>query len=114
MLYMSRIYLVAFSLLFSFALQAQVSKIVTGKLIDQKTKYAVEEVSLALKNTATKATFVSETDDDGKFAFKNIPLGNYELHVTDKDYNDIVQKVELNEDHLSNFTFPNVMVNTKL
>lgn len=105
MLFMSRIYLVVFSLLFSFALQAQVSKIVRGKLIDQKTKYAVEEVALALKNTATKATFVSETDDDGKFAFKNIPLGNYELHVTDKDYNDIVQKVELNEDHLSNFTF---------
>ena len=105
MLFMSRIYLVVFSLLFSFALQAQVSKIVRGKLIDQKTKYAVEEVELELKNTATKATFVSETDDDGKFAFKNIPLGNYELHVTDKDYNDIVQKVELNEDHLSNFTF---------
>jgi cellulose synthase/poly-beta-1,6-N-acetylglucosamine synthase-like glycosyltransferase len=102
---MSRIYLVVFTLLFSFALQAQVSKIVTGKLIDQKTKYAVEEVALELKNTATKATFVSETDDDGKFAFKNIPLGNYELHVTDKDYNDIVQKVVLNEEHLSNFTF---------
>jgi cellulose synthase/poly-beta-1,6-N-acetylglucosamine synthase-like glycosyltransferase len=102
---MSRIYLVVFTLLFSFALQAQVSKIVTGKLIDQKTKYAVEEVALELKNTATKATFVSETDDDGKFAFKNIPLGNYELHVTDKDYNDIAQKVVLTEDHLSNFTF---------
>ena len=105
MIYMSRIYLVFFTLLFSFALQAQVSKIVTGKLIDQKTKYAVEKVELELKNTATKATFVSETDDDGKFAFKNIPLGNYELHVTDKDYNDISQKVVLNEDHLSNFTF---------
>lgn len=105
MIYMSRIYLVVFTLLFSFALQAQVSKIVTGKLIDQKTKYAVEEVELELKNTATKATFISETDNDGKFTFKNIPLGNYELHVTDKDYNDISQKVVLNEDHLSNFTF---------
>ncbi len=105
MLYMSRIYLVVFSLLFSLALQAQVSKIVTGKLIDQKTKYSVEKVALELKNTATKATFGSETDGDGKFAFKNIPLGNYELHVTDKDYNDISQKVVLNEDHLSNFTF---------
>lgn len=102
---MTRIYLVIFTLFFSFALEAQVSKIVTGKMIDQKTEEPIEEVELMLKNTTTKAEFLAETDDDGKFVFKNIPLGQYEFHVTDKDYNDNTFKIELTEEHANNFTF---------
>lgn len=102
---MTRIYLVIFTLLFSFALEAQVSKIVTGKMIDQKTEEPIEELELTLKNTTTKAEFLAETDDDGKFVFKNIPFGQYEFHVSDEDYNDNTFKIELTEEHANNFTF---------
>jgi cellulose synthase/poly-beta-1,6-N-acetylglucosamine synthase-like glycosyltransferase len=102
---MTRIYLVIFTLLCSFALEAQVSKIVTGKMIDQKTEDPIEEVELMLKNTTTKAEYIAETDDEGKFAFKNVPFGKYEFHVTDKDYNDNTFKIELTEEHANNFTF---------
>lgn len=102
---MTRIYLVLFSLLFTFALEAQVSKVVTGKMIDQKTEDPIEKVELTLKNTATKAEFQAETDDEGNFSFKNVPLGKYEFHVSDKDYMDNTFKIELTEEHVNNFTF---------
>lgn len=102
---MTRIFLVFFALIISATLQAQVSKIVTGTLNDQRTNDPAEEVEIELRSSSSKSVFKSETDDEGKFIFKNVPLGNYTLHVTDKDYMDIIQKVELNEDHLNNFTF---------
>lgn len=102
---MTRIYLVIFTLLFTFALEAQVSKVVTGKMIDQKTEEPIEEVELMLKNTDTKAEYRAETNDEGKFEFKNIPFGKYEFHVSDEDYNDNTFKIELTEEHANNFTF---------
>jgi cellulose synthase/poly-beta-1,6-N-acetylglucosamine synthase-like glycosyltransferase len=102
---MTRIYLVLFTLLFTFALEAQVSKVVTGKMIDQKTEDPIEKVELMLKNTTTKSEYLTETDDNGKFIFKNIPLGKYEFHVSDRDYMDNSFKVELTEEPTSNFTF---------
>ena len=91
---MTRIYLVLFTLLFTFALEAQVSKVVTGNMIDQKTEDPIEKVELMLKNTATKSEYLAETDDNGKFIFKNIPFGKYEFHVSDRDYMDNSFKVE--------------------
>jgi cellulose synthase/poly-beta-1,6-N-acetylglucosamine synthase-like glycosyltransferase len=102
---MTRIYLVLFTLLFTFALEAQVSKVVTGNMIDQKTEDPIEKVELMLKNTTTKSEYLAETDDNGKFIFKNIPYGKYEFHVSDRDYMDNSFKVELTEEHASNFTF---------
>jgi cellulose synthase/poly-beta-1,6-N-acetylglucosamine synthase-like glycosyltransferase len=102
---MTRIYLVLFTLLFTFALEAQVSKVVTGNMIDQKTEDPIEKVELMLKNTTTKSEYLTETDDNGKFIFKNIPFGKYEFHVSDRDYMDNSFKVELTEEHASNFTF---------
>ncbi|MFN5878270.1 MAG: cellulose synthase family protein [Flavobacteriales bacterium] len=102
---MTRIYLVVIVLLFSLVTQAQVSKLVTGKMIDQKTEEEIEEVELKLINKKTKAEFLAETDDQGIFTFKNIPLGKYDFHVTDKDYMDNTFPIELTADHLNNFTF---------
>lgn len=102
---MTRIYLVVIVLLFSLVTQAQVSKLVTGKMIDQKTEEEIEEVELKLINKKTKSEFLAETDDQGIFTFKNIPLGKYDFHVTDKDYMDNTFPIELTADHLNNFTF---------
>jgi cellulose synthase/poly-beta-1,6-N-acetylglucosamine synthase-like glycosyltransferase len=102
---MTRIYLVVIALFSTLLTHAQVSKLVTGKMIDQKTEEPIEEVELKLINMETKAEFVTETDDEGVFAFKNIPLGKYEFHVTDKDYMDNTFPIELKEEHTDNFTF---------
>lgn len=84
---------------------AQVSQQVTGTMVDQKTDEPIEELEIALRNVQTKEEFRVETNDDGVFNFKKIPLGTYEFHVTDRDYMDNPFKVEINEDHLKNFTF---------
>ena len=102
---MTRIYLAVIALLCTLVTNAQVSKLVTGKMIDQKTEEPIEEVELKLINKDTKAEFLTETDDEGVFAFKNIPLGKYEFHVTDKDYMDNTFPIELKEEHSDNFTF---------
>ena len=103
---MNRIHFVIFALLFSISVQAQTSKIVTGTLVDQRTNGEADKVELTLTSTTGKAKFTTESDGDGKFVFKNIPFGKYKLHVTDKDYMDIKQDVELNEKHhAKNYTF---------
>jgi cellulose synthase/poly-beta-1,6-N-acetylglucosamine synthase-like glycosyltransferase len=102
---MTRIYLVVIALLCTLVTNAQVSKLVTGKMIDQKTEEPIEEIELKLINKDTKAEFLTETDDEGVFSFKNIPLGKYEFHVTDKDYMDNTFPIELKEEHSDNFTF---------
>lgn len=86
-------------------MHAQVSKLVTGTIIDQKTKSEAEKVELKLKNSITKVEYLAETDSEGKFEFKNIPLGQYEFHISDKDYMDNSFKIELNENHSDLFTF---------
>jgi 5-hydroxyisourate hydrolase-like protein (transthyretin family) len=102
---MSKIYfLLALIFTAGFAM-AQVSQQVTGTMVDQKTDEPIEELEIALRNVQTKEEFRVETNDDGVFNFKKIPLGTYEFHVTDRDYMDNPFKVEINEDHLKNFTF---------
>lgn len=103
---MNRLHFVIFALLFSISVQAQTSKIVTGTLVDQRTNGEADKVELTLTSTTGKVKFTTESDGDGKFVFKNIPFGKYKLHVTDKDYMDIKQDVELNEEeHAKNYTF---------
>jgi 5-hydroxyisourate hydrolase-like protein (transthyretin family) len=102
---MSKMYfLLALIFTAGFAM-AQVSQQVTGTMVDQKTDEPIEELEIALRNVQTKEEFRVETNDDGVFNFKKIPLGTYEFHVTDRDYMDNPFKVEINEDHLKNFTF---------
>jgi cellulose synthase/poly-beta-1,6-N-acetylglucosamine synthase-like glycosyltransferase len=102
---MTKIHFVIFALFIALGSQAQVSKLVTGTMIDQRTRDVADEVELELRSNDKKKTFKAETDDNGVFKFKNVPLGKYTLHVTDKDYMDIKQNVELTEDHVNNFTF---------
>lgn len=84
---------------------AQVSKVIDGYLADYKTKNPAEEVEVSLKSIATGKTFVAETDDEGKFIFKNVPIGKCELKITDKDYRPETFPFVTDSNHFEHFSF---------
>jgi len=81
------------------------SKLVTGKFVDEKTSRPVDELEITIVNLASKKKYTVETDDEGVFKFKNIPLGKSKLVITDEDYNKKSFPFELTEIHKDNFTF---------
>ena len=84
----------------------QSSKLVRGKIVDQKTSREIEELKIQIQNVKTKKIRKTETDDDGFFNFKNVPFGTYVLKVTDKDYeNKTLNSFTLKEEHANNYTF---------
>lgn len=84
-----------------------VSKKIEGFLVDFKTKSEVEEVEVELKSLVTGKVYTTETDENGKFTFRNIPIGKSKLRLIDKDYRATTLKVfETNEkEHLIHYTF---------
>ncbi|NBR14734.1 MAG: hypothetical protein EBU01_09145 [Crocinitomicaceae bacterium] len=100
-----RIIFLSFFLLFIGVSNAQVSKTVKGHLEDFKTKSEADEVDITLKSLKTGKIFKAETDENGKFTFKNVPIGKCELKIVDKDYRPETFKFETNQDHLKHFTF---------
>ena len=69
-----------------FGINAQVTKEIKGNLVDMKTSYDVEKVELSLTSKKTGKVWTTNTNNDGEFTFKNIPLGELEIRITDKDY----------------------------
>ena len=84
---------------------AQVSKIVEGYLDDYKTKRDAEKVDITLKSLKSGKIFKERTDENGRFVFKNVPIGKCELSIADRDYRPETFKFETNQDHLEHFTF---------
>jgi cellulose synthase/poly-beta-1,6-N-acetylglucosamine synthase-like glycosyltransferase len=84
-----------------------VSKKIEGFLVDYKTKSEVDEVAVQLTSLVTGKVYLAETDDDGKFTFRNVPIGKSKLRLIDKDYRATTLKVfETNEkEHLIHYTF---------
>ena len=84
-----------------------VSKKIEGYLVDFKTKSDVEEVEVQLKSLVTGKVYTAETGDNGKFTFRNIPIGKSKLRLIDKDYRPTILKVfETNaKEHLIHYTF---------
>ena len=88
------------------SINAQVSKLVTGKIIDQRTMRVVEEAFISIQNTVTKKKYIQKTSEDGIFKFKNIPLGNYKLKIIDKEYQPkTLKQFALLEEHKTHYTF---------
>jgi len=88
------------------SINAQVSKLVTGKIIDQRTMRVVEEAFISIQNTVTKKKYIQKTSEDGIFKFKNIPLGNYKLKIIDKEYQPkTLKQFVLLEEHKTHYTF---------
>lgn len=105
-LYMRKHFLLILLLAVTGISFSQVSKLVKGTLIDEKSEKVVEDVTVMLKNNETKDSFVTTTNENGFFQFKNIPFGNYEFRITDKLYKkDSTFTFNINQDHADNFTF---------
>jgi cellulose synthase/poly-beta-1,6-N-acetylglucosamine synthase-like glycosyltransferase len=105
--------LIVFGLSIAFAghahkdLAIPVSKKIEGFLVDFKTKSEVEEVEVQLKSAVTGKVYTTETDENGKFTFRNVPIGKSTIKLIDKDYRATTLKVfETNEkEHLIHYTF---------
>jgi cellulose synthase/poly-beta-1,6-N-acetylglucosamine synthase-like glycosyltransferase len=108
------IFLVFASIFGANSIFSQECKLVTGKLIDEKTGWEADEVEIKIQNLETKQVFESESDDLGAFNFKNVPLGKYLLTVSDRDYTKKTFEIELNQDHLELFTLDAFEVSKKV
>lgn len=97
----------AFSTHASKDLAIPVSKKIEGFLVDFKTKSEVDEVEVQLKSAVTGKVYTTETDENGKFTFRNVPIGKSTIKLIDKDYRAEVLKVfETNaKEHLVHYTF---------
>ena len=84
-----------------------VSQKIEGFLVDYKTKDEVEEVEVQLTSLVTGKVYTSETDENGKFNFRNVPIGKSKLSLIDKDYRATTLKVfETNaKEHMVHYTF---------
>lgn len=84
-----------------------VSKKIEGYLVDYKTKAEVEEVEVELTSLVTGKVYTAETDENGKFTFRNVPIGKSKLRLIDKDFRAVTLKVfQTNEkEHLIHYTF---------
>ena len=95
------------STLFATKDPVNVSKKITGYLVDYKTKDQVEEVEVKLKSFVNGKIYVTETNEDGAFVFENVPIGKNMLILTDKDYRpDTLKVFQTNiKQHLIHYTF---------
>lgn len=83
------------------------SKIIEGYLVDFKTKRAADEVEVQLTSLVTGKVYTAETDANGKFTFRNVPIGKSKLRLIDKDYRPQTLKIfQTNaKEHLVHYTF---------
>ena len=96
-----------FAVFFCFVngLSAQVTKEIKGQLVDMKTNYDVEDVEISLTAKGKGKVWVTRTNDNGEFTFRNIPLGKLEISIIDKDYRFEKFKFETNAKHLKSYDF---------
>ena len=96
-----------FAVFFCFVngLSAQVTKEIKGQLVDMKTNYDVEDVEISLTAKEKGKVWVTRTNDNGEFTFRNIPLGKLEISIIDKDYRFEKFKFETNAKHLNSYDF---------
>lgn len=88
---------------------------VRGTLIDLKTEREIEDVKMTIQNLDSTKFFRAETNDEGLFEFKNIPVGEYKLVVTDRVYNRVTVPFELDSNHLEyGYTFTTFPVGRKV
>lgn len=84
---------------------SQALRTFSGKVIDEKTERAVEEMELQVKNLESQKMYTAETDEEGVFSFKKIPVGKYQLIITDKDFLKAPFNFEVTETHTPNLNF---------
>ncbi len=98
--------LFVFTVVFAaFISSAQGVQTFGGTIIDQKTERPVEELELAIQHLNNKKEYTAETNDEGVFTFKDVPVGKYQLTVIDKDYNKDAFNFEVTETHIPDLNF---------
>lgn len=111
---MARTGILLIVVLMSFFGSGQSAKFVQGKLTDSKTEKPVNEVELTIHTADSSKTYQVQTNSEGIFTFKNIPLGKYSLVVTDKTYNEVTVNFELKAKHENGYTFQPFEVGRKV
>jgi cellulose synthase/poly-beta-1,6-N-acetylglucosamine synthase-like glycosyltransferase len=114
---MTRYYLVVFLSVVSLAVFGQRFETVTGILKDQKTEDPIEKVGIKLTTRDSVTVAKAETDENGVYVFKNIPVGKYLLIVDDKDYENKGFPAELKAEQAAKsdtYTFSPFMVSLKV
>lgn len=106
-----RIFLLFFFVANALFIGAQATQTFSGKVLDEKTERIVDEMEIQVVHLESTKSYTTETDDEGVFVFENVPVGKYELLVTDKDYVKAPFRFEVTETHLPELDF---MVNRKV
>lgn len=83
---MTKFYLILVAFLCSATSFAFDKRDVKGELFDATTKDPVEKVTVKIKSKTGNQVFEAESNEDGIFLFKNVPAGEYQLLIDDKDY----------------------------
>jgi len=85
----------------------QYSKKIEGYLVDYKTHNEVEKVKVNLTSLVTGKVYSTETDENGVFTFRHVPIGKSMLTLVDEDYRpDTLKVFETNaKEHLIHYTF---------
>ncbi|MFT5778043.1 MAG: cellulose synthase/poly-beta-1,6-N-acetylglucosamine synthase-like glycosyltransferase [Crocinitomicaceae bacterium] len=76
-----------------------------GTVIDEKTASPWEDVEITITAKETGKVLLTETGDEGKFSFKNAPIGWYSLEISDEDFNEKKFDFEVTETHKPNLNF---------
>lgn len=98
----------------SSTLYGQSAAYVKGTLLDIKTGRVVDEVTIEIQDLDSNKLFETESNNDGVFEFKKVPLGKYLLTINDITYTKKVIPFELKEEHRVGFTFTSFEIARKV
>ncbi|XOV67217.1 MAG: glycosyltransferase [Fluviicola sp.] len=88
-------------------------KYVKGTIIDTKTEKPLKNVDmqLVLEDSTTREV---QTNENGVYTFKNIPLGKHQIKVIDKTYHKAVYSIELVEKDINGYTQSEIAIGRKV
>src|SRR6267378_5695717 len=72
--------LMAFFACSSYAVSAQTTGSISGEVRDEK-QAIIPKATVAVRNVETNIARTSQTSDEGRYRFENLPVGGYELTV---------------------------------
>jgi hypothetical protein len=102
--------IIFFTLSFGFSQNGELSGIITERNIEK----GFPGLTVELINNG-KVIFETQTDFDGKYNFKNIPLGTYSMEISGAGMRkEAVENIEIKTQHIIiNYVYPNLCVANK-
>ena len=86
----SLLLLVACCVCFSFTVLAQTTGSISGQVKDEKGA-VLPNATVTLRNVATNLSRTAQTDDEGRYRFSNMEVGQYELTVESTGFAKLIQ-----------------------